>query len=360
MRILHFVNNINLSWHNMFVDTVRAQERRGHRVEVVFPPSGVNYKRLLADGVNVTALPVRSSKFDYHAAFKLSQILRKNGIDVLHTHLTSAAQLGASAARRAGVPCVASVLKMTKKNRYMKCDVLLPCSDAVRDDLLRQGVPPSMLRRVYTGIDIERVLNSNRPEPGAREEFGFAPEHRVIGCVARLVPMKGHTHLLDAAPLVLERRPDARFLIVGDGELRASLEAQAKALGITGQVVFAGTRLDLGRILTATDIAVLSSVDKEGLPIILVESCLFGKPAVMSDVAGISEIIRDGVTGRLVPPRDPRALADALILTLENPAEADSMAAAANTLVRREFDVNNTAAQLDEIYAAVIEKRKSV
>lgn len=358
MRILHFVNNINLSWYNMFLDTVRAQERRGHAVKAVFPPSGVNFKRLVADGVDVIPLPVRSSKFDYLAARKLSQLLKEHEIDVLHAHLTSAAQLGSAAAHWAGIPCVASVLKMTRKNRYMKCDMLLPCSGAVRDDLLRQGVPEGMMRRVYTGIDIRRVLESNKPEPGAREEFGFEPHHLVIGSVARLVPMKGHTHLLDAAPLVLERRPEARFLIVGDGELRPQLEEQAARLGVSNAVIFAGTRLDLGRILTAMDISVLASVDKEGLPIILVESCLFEKPAVMSDVAGIREIITDGVTGRLVPPGDHAALADALCKSLECPDEAAAMAREAAALVRREFDVDNTAAQLDEIYEGLLNTAK--
>ena len=354
MRILHFINNINLSWYNMLLDTVHTQEGLGHTVKVVVPPSGINYKRLCGDGVDVTPLPVRSSKLDYHAALKLSGLLRRHRIDILHTHLTSSAQLGSAAARWAGIPTVASVLKITRKQRYMKCSMLLPCSDAVRDDLLRQGVPADFMRRVYTGIDIDRVLNGNTEPKDARAEFGYTPEHRVISSVARLVPMKGHTHLLDAAPLVLERHPEARFLIVGDGELRPGLQEQARRLGVDHAVIFAGTRLDLANILDATDIAALASVDKEGLPVILVESCLFKKPAVMSDVAGIREIIRQDQTGWLAPPRDHKAFAAALCDALDNPDRAAAMAQAAHDLVRTEFDVNNTTAQIQEVYESLL------
>lgn len=356
MRILHFINNINLSWYHMFLDTVHAQERRGHTVKVVVPPAGVNYRRLRGDGVDVTPLPVVSSKLDYAAAWRLSRLLRAQRIDILHAHLTSSAQLGSAAARWAGIPCVASVLKITRKKRYMKCDMLLPCSDAVRDDLLRQGAPAEFMRRVYTGIDLDRALNGNNPADSARDEFGYAPELRVIGSVARLVPMKGHTHLLDAAPLVIEKHPEARFLIVGDGELRAELEAKAQRIGVAHAVTFAGTRLDLARILNATDVAALASVDKEGLPVILVESCLFKKPAVMSDVAGIREIIRDGETGRLAPPRDHHALAAALCDTLDNPERAAEMAEAAEKFVRHEFDINNTVMQIQEVYEKLVRK----
>lgn len=358
MRILHFINNIELSWYNMLVDTVRAQQKRGHEVTVVFPPQGKNYKRLVSDGIPAVALPVRSSKFDYFAALKLAQIIRARKVDILHAHLTSSALLGSAAARLAGVPCVASVLKMTKKRRYMKCDALLPCSGAVLEDLLSQGVPPGMMRRVYTGVDIGRITAGRGSSEKPRAEFGYSPEHKVIASIARLAPMKGHTHLLDAMKIVSARRPEARLLIVGDGELRGELEQKTDALGLRGRVAFAGTRLDLANVLNAIDISTLASVDKEGLPVILVESCLFEKPAVMTDVAGIREIIRRGETGYIAPPRDPAALAGALCRAIENPEEASRMAANAAAFVRREFDVNNTTAQMDEVYESLLKNRK--
>jgi glycosyltransferase involved in cell wall biosynthesis len=354
MRILHFINNIDLSWYTMLLDMLRAQERHGHEVFVVVPPSGVNYTRLKKDGANVMPLEVRSSKFDYYASWRLSQILKEKKIDVLHTHLTSCAQLGSAAARMAGVPCVASVLKITKKNRYMKCDKLMPCSEAVMDCLREQHVPESFMRRVYTGIDFDRYKEGLENKGNAREEFGFGPEHEVAGVIARLVPMKGHSVLIGAFPAVAERRPNARLLIVGDGELKAPLEKQAVDLGIADRVVFAGTRLDLPRMLNTIDVSVLSSVAKEGLPVILVESVLFGRPVVMSDVAGIREVVRHGYSGLLVPANNPKALSDALIDTLEKPAEAVARARAAKDFVIREFDVNSTTRQIEEVYRETI------
>lgn len=358
MRILHFINNENLSWYQMFLDTIRAQERRGHWVKVVVPPGGVNYERLLGDNVRVRALPVRSSKFDIWSAWRLSRILRADKIDIIHTHLTSSALLGSIAARWAGgVPCVASVLKITNKRHYMRCDRLLPCSDAVCDDLLQQGVPAGMIRRVYTGIDFERFFAGFDPALNLREEFRWGEEHRIVISVARLVPMKGHRHLVDAAAEVVKTHPEARFLIIGDGELRSELERQTLALRIGQYFVFAGTRTELPALLNSADVSVLASVDKEGLPIALVESALMKKPLVMSDVAGIREMVKDGETGCLVPPCDPEALAEAIVRVLDEPERARKMAEAAEKLVRREFDVNSTTLQLEEEYEKLICKR---
>jgi glycosyltransferase involved in cell wall biosynthesis len=165
--------------------------------------------------------------------------------------------------------------------------------------------------------------------------------------------MKGHRHLIDALPRVAERHPEIRLLIVGDGELRADLEAQADRLGVRDRIVFAGTRLDLRRILNSIDVAVLASVDKEGLPMILVESALMRRPLVMTDVAGIREMVTDGETGWLVRPEDSTALADALCAALDDPAEAAKRATAAEVRVRAAFDVRATTRQMDEVYNSV-------
>ncbi|MEW5944634.1 MAG: glycosyltransferase [bacterium] len=351
VRVLHFINNENLSWYNMFLDTVRAQERRGHEVKVVVPPGGTNADRLEADGAEVIRLRVRSSKFDLWAARALSRIIRAEGAEIVHAHLTSSALLGSLAAGWAGTPCVASVLKITRKRHYMRCDRLLPCSDAVMESLLEQGVPAAMMRRVYTGIDFERFFAGFDPGENIRGQFGWGEGHRVAACIARLVPMKGHRHLVEAAALAAAAHPEVRFLLVGDGELRGALEAQAKRLGVGGIVHFAGTRTDLARILNSSDLSVLASVGKEGLPVAMVESALMKKPLVMTDVAGIREVVRDGGTGLLAPPGDARAFAAALIRMLEDPGAAERMALAAHEFVRREFNVDNTAAQMDEEYA---------
>ncbi len=359
MKILHFINNINLSWYTMFTDTIKAQQRRGHEVWTVFPPAGINYRRMVDDGFRVIPLPVRSSKFDYFAAWRLSRILRDKKIDILHTHLTSSALLGSAAARWAGVPCVASVLKMTKKRRYMRCDKLLPCSNAVMDDLLEQGVPREFMRRIYTGIDIRSFNDGFKPGCNAREEFGFGPEHSVLGTIARLVPMKGHEVLLDAMPKIKAKHPESRLLIVGDGELRPALEKQAKHLGVDDVTVFAGTRYDLQNILAAVNVVVMSSVGKEGLPVILVQACLAACPTVMTDVAGIREIIHNGETGLLTPPGDPDSLANAVDYILSDPQKATRMARAAREFVAREFDVNYTAGQMDEEYIQLLTGRRA-
>jgi len=351
MKILHFINNINLSWYTMLTDTLTAQQEAGHEVVAVVPPWGVNHKRLVRDGYPAVALPVRSSKLDYLAAWKLSKLLREEKADVLHTHLTSSALLGSAAARWAGVPCVASVLKMTNKRHYMRCDRLLPCSDAVMENLAEQGVPESMMKRIYTGINIDRFMEGFEGTAEARKEFGYNSNDIVLGIVARLVPMKGHEILLDAMPEVFESHPEARLLVVGDGELRPGLEEQAAKLGIRDKVIFAGTRYDLQNILESIDYSVMSSVGKEGLPVALVQTVLAGKPAIMTDVAGIREIVEDGRTGYLAPPGDAGALSAAICRALEDPEEAKRRAQTARDFVSREFDVHHTAGLIEKVYS---------
>jgi glycosyltransferase involved in cell wall biosynthesis len=150
--------------------------------------------------------------------------------------------------------------------------------------------------------------------PGGREALASlgVPQHaRVIGNVAALTGHKDHATLLEAMALVRARRPDARLVICGEGELRGALEARARSLGIADRVLFAGFRRDLDRLMPAFDVFCLSS-HLEGLGTSLLDAMALGLPVVATSAGGIPEAVEDGETGRLVAPRDARALADAL------------------------------------------------
>jgi glycosyltransferase involved in cell wall biosynthesis len=134
----------------------------------------------------------------------------------------------------------------------------------------------------------------------------------VVGSIGRLNEQKGHRYLLDAAPAVLRAHPDARFLIVGDGDLAEPLRRQAQALGLADRVVFAGHRGDVPEMLGAIDVLCLPSL-YEGTPLALFEAMAAGKAIVASAVDGCAEVLADGTTGLLVPPRDPAALGAAVV-----------------------------------------------
>jgi len=189
-------------------------------------------------------------------------------------------------------------------------------------DRRRDGRSPSHV--VPLGIDLER-FGSGRPA---------LRNGRLIGNVARLAVQKGHRYLLDAAPAVLERHPEARFVIVGDGELRAELERQAAPLG--DRVVFLGTRTDVPDLLASFEVFAFPSL-YEGLCLAVIEAQAAGVPVVATPVGGIRETIRDGETGFLCPSRDARALAERIVHCLDHPEDARGVAEAARRSVRERF-----------------------
>jgi glycosyltransferase involved in cell wall biosynthesis len=146
----------------------------------------------------------------------------------------------------------------------------------------------------------------------------------VVVAVARLVPVKGFHYLVDAAPAVLRRCPQARFLIVGDGERRAGLEARTRAAGLGDRVIFTGFRGDVASVMAAADLVVLPSIN-EGMGRVLVMAMALGKPIVATRVGGVAELLGEGEAGLLVPPRDADALALAISALLLDGARAKTL-----------------------------------
>jgi len=200
-----------------------------------------------------------------------------------------------------------------------------------------------------------RDLSVYRPGVGGqavRKEFGFDRATPLVGVVGRLEPQKGHTDLLHAWPSVLAEFPDARLLLVGEGSLRATLEHQARERGIAASVVFAGFRTDVPRVLDAVDVVALPSL-YEGMPLTAIEASAMAKPVVATAVDGTPEVIRDGRTGRLVPPREPDALSRALRALLRDPAAAQRMGAAGRDFVLDRFDVKRQVEATARVYREV-------
>src|SRR5439155_269751 len=160
----------------------------------------------------------------------------------------------------------------------------------------------------------------------------------LVGVIGRLEEQKGHVYMLEAWPSVLAEFPDARLLLVGDGSLRGALERRAQDLGIAASVRFAGFRSDVPRVLDALDVLALPSL-YEGMPLTAIEASAMAKPVVATAVDGTPEVIREGRTGRLVPPRDVVALSRALRSVLRDPAAAPRMGSAGRDLVFNRFDL---------------------
>ncbi len=211
--------------------------------------------------------------------------------------------------------------------------------------------PATKIRIVRNGVDSESFQTPDGWNP--RDDLGLDPGRPVVAMVARLQPVKDHITFLNAAKTVLDSLPQTTFLLIGDGPQRGELESLCQQLGISDSVHFAGTRLDIDRLLPAIDVHVLSS-HSEGLPMAVLEGMACGKPVICTDVGGTSEIIEHGVSGYLVPPGDPAPLAAHLMTLLTNSDLAERMGAAGKRRVESEFSLTDSVTEFEKFIAELV------
>jgi glycosyltransferase involved in cell wall biosynthesis len=229
-------------------------------------------------------------------------------------------------------------------------------SPEVRDDLVKLGVaPPDRFEVIPLGFDLERFAPGTaqraRARAAIRSELGIDRGALVVTLIARLVPIKRVDRFLRACAQLLDL--DARFLVVGDGELRAELVAGAGAVTLGERLIWAGFRRDIPDICFASDVVALTS-DNEGTPVSLIEAQAAGLPVVGTDVGGVRSALRDGATGVLVAPNDESGFAAATAKLLDDRDLAARLARAGREHVRRSFNVERLVDDLDRLYRKLL------
>lgn len=323
---------------------------------------------LMQQGVPVTHLG--RSKFDPRIVADLVRLARARRARILHVHGYAATDFGRIAARLAGAalvlhehfadPRMPGYQALADRLLAPLTDRAIAVSGSTRDFLVRQRfVPAERVRLIWNGAPLDEFAPVPRERALAlRRELGLPEDAPVIGVVGRLNAQKGHRYLLDAAPQVMAAVPGLRLLIAGDGDLMDPLRAQAQALGIAAAVVFAGHRSDVPAVLGASDVLCISST-YEGTPLALFEAMASGKAIVSTSVDGCREVLEDGVTGVLVPPRDPAALAAALVRVLQSRELRESLGRCAREASAR-YDVNQCVRQMQELYDELLAERSGV
>lgn len=226
--------------------------------------------------------------------------------------------------------------------------------DAVRQVVLeREGLDPGRVIVIRNGV--EPASGEGRREGKGREDLGLRKDDLVVGMVANYNrPVKGVTHFLDAIPAIVSEVPSARFLLLGGGAREGpALRRKAEALGIERFVTFTGYRNDVHRFYEAMDISVLTSLS-EGLSITLLESMSHGLPVVATSVGGNPEVVVDGRTGFLVPPKDARSLADRIVTLLRDPGLRMRMGEEARRRMEENFRVRDVAHRYLHLYRSVM------
>ncbi|MBI5210960.1 MAG: glycosyltransferase [Elusimicrobia bacterium] len=302
---------------------------------------------------------------------KLFLLIRREKPDVVHTHKSKAGALGRLAARLCGVPVVVHtfhghvlhgyfgplkslVFRLIERFLAKMTDRIIAVSQKVKEDLVRHGVArEDAIEVVPLGLDLGKFLRGARGGGTLRRELGLGPDVPLVGIVARLVPIKRLDLFLQAARAVKDASPEARFVVVGDGELRPALEATAASLGLKDGVRFLGFRDDLEAIYPDLDVLTLTS-DNEGSPVSLIEGLAAGCAVAAFNVGGVQDVVKDGRTGVLTPAGDARALANAVLELLADSARRGRLGEAGRADIAGRFSVERLVADLDALYGRLL------
>jgi glycosyltransferase involved in cell wall biosynthesis len=238
------------------------------------------------------------------------------------------------------------------------CDRLIVLTDRGREEHLAMGVGRSdQFVTIPSGIDPERFEDLSERREYARAEFRIPDGSRVVGCVARLVKIKGIRYLVEAMEELVRQDPALRLLLVGDGEERASLESRIASGPLRARAILTGALPNPSMALAAMDVFVLPSLN-EGQGRAVVEAMAAGIPVVASDVGGLPEVLDEGAAGILVPPASPAALAAAVWRLFTEPETARSLAGAARRRIHGRYDRESMVAAVERLYLELLASRE--
>lgn len=350
------------SWQgaqNQTLLTVLGLRAAGHRAWLAAHPGG-ELKRHAQEGLELLPIAIRS-EMDFASGWRLSRALRQLRPGILHAHDPHAVAMASMAVSMAyPPPCppiVASrrVAFRIKKNafslwKYHQVNLFLCASEVVRQHLIADGIPAKLTTTVHDGIDVTHV--DAAPAIDIHAEFWLPHGCPIVGTVGALVPHKGHRHFVSAAARVLRKVPDARFVIVGEGDERPALEALIRQLKLEKHVILTGWRADVLSLHKAFDVFALSSIT-EGLGTALLDAMACRRPVVATRTGGVDEAVEEHVTGLLVEPHDEPSLARAMITLLENEPMRREMGEAGRARVEERFSVDRMIADTLAAYERV-------
>ncbi len=346
----------------LLVELVRRIDRTRFAPELCCLKTLGPLGEVLAEEVPATAGLLRS-KYDVTVLGRLVRLMRRRRIDAVVTVGTGGDRMfwGRLAARIARVPVICSALHSTGLPDHVERlnRLLAPITDAFiavaaphgRHLVEHEGCPEHKVRVVHNGVDIEK-FHPCWPDAALREELALSPETPVVGIVAALRPEKHHELFLRAAALIRKQLPETRFLVVGDGPQRGSLESLAAELSLSSAVHFLGTRLDVAKVLSTMDVAVLTS-HMEANPVSILEAMAVEKPVVATRVGSIPEIVLDGQTGCLTTPGDEREIADRVVELLRQPERAAAMGRAGRERVITEGSIGRMVEGYQDLIAGI-------
>jgi glycosyltransferase involved in cell wall biosynthesis len=336
----------------------KGLQERGHHVVVVSPPRSALSEKASKEGLRVEPVPMRG-QWDLKAVLRLRRIMKRHRIEILNTHKPKPHTLALMAAITAQVPVVVATRRVSfplrrHPFRWAKwvagVDKIIAVARSVEESLIRSGVPAEKVVTIYGAIDLKRFRPAS-PDPALRKELGIDDQTWIVGKVADYRPWKGYGVFLEAASMILKEEPRVRFLAIGGrSDYFSEMQTQARRLSIEKQVTFTGFRDDVERFYPLMNVSVNCATAGEGLPGVLRESLAMEIPVVAADVGGNREVVIDGRTGRLIPARDPAALARAILDLLRNRETARRFGRQGRNFVEKHFSIEAMVTQTEALY----------
>lgn len=309
-------------------------------------------------GIRTFVLPTHGMT-DWRWAIQFKRLLRQERVDLIHAHEFDANVQGTFVAALSGIPLVATVhgknyywerLRRRLAYRWVsrRATMVAVSEDLKRFIVEKVGISSSCVKVLYNGVGLLPQCDPSEVDE-CRKELSLPGDHQIVGVVGNLYPVKGHQYLIEAIPAVLKECPNTSFVFAGRGQLESELKAQVHRLGLEGKVFFLGLRQDIPRILAMLDVFVLPSLS-EGLSMAILEAMIVGKPVVATRVGGNPELVLDGETGFLVPPRDSQALVSSLVGLLTDKQRATQFAEKGKRRAEGQFSLQTMVCAYQSLY----------
>ena len=375
-NLLYVFDNLEFGGgERVFAQIINRLSGKKYKIMVACLPTGEFIEKIEGSGAQIKSVDMKN-RFNPGVILQLSRLIKKEKVDIVHSQGARADFFARMAAKLGGTPIVVSTVPMPvdgfdinpiRKLIYKAFDLFserfvdkfMVVSDALEKMMIeKHRIEPQRVVKIYNGVekdeygisDEEIVCKGSR----FRKKLSLGVNVPIVGAIGRLVWQKGFDCFIEAIPGVLKEFEEARFLIVGEGELKEKLRAKSKKLKVKNRLFFTGFRNDIKEILQSIDVLVMPSL-LEGLPMILLEAMAMKKPIVATNIEGIMEVLESGRSGLLVPPGETKALADAIINMLTYRDKALQMGLAARKVVEERFGVDIMVQKVEEVYDELLQ-----
>ncbi len=336
-----------------------GMKSRGHKVIIAAHPKS----RLLfnAKKEGLKTLPIEFKKNNFlRVVLFFKKLIEEENVDIVNTHSSKDSWMVLPAARRAdNKPLVLRTRHLSTAihrgilNRFLYNYLphfIITTGKAIKRQMVKvNGFNADKIRSIPTGVDVN-VFNPDKVYVNVRKELSLPEDVPLVGTVSVLRSWKGHIHFINSIPEVINKEPRVRFVIVGEGPYRPSIEKAVDKVKVRSYVRFLGHREDIPAIMSSLDILVHPSYANEGIPQSLLQAMAMRKPVVVSALAPLREVVKDGITGLVAPIADPEAIASRVLSLLKNKEQANRIGENARRLAKKEYSFPGMIANLESLY----------